>query len=314
MALNADETELFNVAVSVLPDWFTNDDRQLEDVAMMAKVFGPVRAQIREWLVTQSQITTAEGATATTPDWLDAIARDRGTRRRVNELSATLRDRLRNIEDAVTRGFLIAAAQSMLDGESVAGSADMTEMPRDGAFFGAWAQNSGTGGVFAGPSSGVMTFTPTVQFAYPPYHQSTQATGDPLAVKVKSGRVKTHRIVISGAANAGNNGTHVSVGLSGNGIRYGNGSGVAGADATVAWALQRLDVNGQVLEGTPFAFSMNTSVNGSFADRIVPGSRRYGFVVTTPLGTSGALRTAILESMRQKKAAGVLASVERRTV
>lgn len=165
-----------------------------------------------------------------------------------------------------------------------------------------------TTGTGAGTSTGVVAsgiaFLPTVPFAYPP-------------IAPVRGRVKKVRVVISGAASGGNNGTFDVVELVGNSARYVNGSGVAGVDATVSWATQRLDFNNVVTDGFAHSYLYNPAeaspVNGGIADRLSPGALA-GILTMLPIGASAALTSAIQEQLRRIKAAGVVSVVERRTV
>lgn len=318
MALTVEQQRLFDVAAAALPPWFGRTAREREDLEAAAKIIDAARARTAYWS-TRAQIEDSDGATADEPDWLNQHARDRDTHRALGESDASLWRRITNIKDAVTRPALLAALREMLTVNGLAPdfALDMVELPRDGIFLSGptpptpWTQVTGTGGVFVGPASGVMTFTPTVKFPIAPYHQSTAAMGDvePTgSIKIKSGRIRSYRIVISGAANAGNNGTFSITGLDGNGVKFTN-AGTAATDPTVTWALQRRDVFDQVVDGAPHSF--------------LGGGERMTAIRPTLVAIIGYISNAAqrarvaqaaAEILRQKAGGGVLSSVEARAI
>lgn len=295
MALTAEEQELFDIARAALPHWFFDNERACEELGQSAKVIGAARTQVVDWLA-KTNILTAPGASGSDPDWLNQHAIDRGTSRRAGESDAALRVRLRSYPNALTRSAIMLAVTDVLTAVSVTDPAYMVELPRDQIFLTAVTGDAGTGGVFAGPTAGAMTFTPTVPFAYPPYLDAAEV----------SGRVRSHQIVISGAASGGNNGTFTVTGLSGNGVTYANGAGVAATDVGVGWATKRKDVNAVVTEGRQLCYLDR-------GDRV--GLPRSGaIVIILPYGTPDAALSAISEMLRFKKAGGFLALVERRAI
>lgn len=165
-----------------------------------------------------------------------------------------------------------------------------------------------TTGTGAGTTSAVVAdgalFTPTVNFAYPPFPNTEE-------------RIKKIRIIVSGAASAGNNGTYLSTGVLRNGIRFVNGAVVAAVDATVAWSLGRYDAQDAIVDGFAEAYLYNPAesapVNGGVADRVGPAALA-GICIILPFGTPAAIPPAVLEAARQRKMAGVVVSVETRLV
>lgn len=290
MTLTADEQRLYEFAHNALPGWIKDED---EFLAAAAKLFGQVDDQV-SYLFRQALITTAEGATSTTPDWLNQHARDRGSGRRAGEGDAALAERLRVIPDALTRQALIDAANDILSAAGVAGQAALLELPRDAAWLGDYTAPSGTGGAFVQLGS-VSKFTPTeLPWPVPPFTVSSVVPS------------QSWQLTIAGAANAGNNGTRAIIGLEGDKALVVNGSGVAGADPGVTWTAKRLDVTGNVTDG--FA--------RTFCDRGYRtwsgGGRPFGLIVILPFGTSAGTASSVLESIRGKKAAGFKVLVERR--
>lgn len=288
MSLTDDEQALYDFAAGALPSWITHPDPFL---SAAAKQIGAALAHAR-YLNAQTLIGTASGPTATTPDWLNQHARDRDTTRQAGESDAALRERLRTIPDALTRSALLDSANAILAAAGVTGTAALVELPRDAAWVGTYAGMSGTGGTFAqvGTSS---RFTPTMlPWPTPPY----RAPGVTPEL--------SWTITISGAGSAGNNGTRAITGMVGDAAAVTNGAGVAGADPTASWIARRLDVLGN---GTDFAAR-------SYAGRGFRASvgRPLKLIVILPYGTTAGTAASVLESMRQKKAAGFAVVVERR--
>ncbi|HSR79110.1 MAG TPA: hypothetical protein VLN57_21230 [Xanthobacteraceae bacterium] len=285
--LTTAEQELLDFATGALPSWVRSPD---EVLASAAKTIAMARAQ-GDYLFSQALITQATGATATTPDWLDQHARDRGTSRQAGETDPMLQQRLRVIPDAITRQAILDAANAILAAAGVAGSAALLELPRDAAWLGTYTALTGTGGTFVQVGT-ISKFTPTALWTVPPF-QAANVT--PQA---------SWQLVISGAASSGNNGTRAITGLEGNAALVANTSGVAGADATVTWRAQRLDALGNVTDGHARSFV------GRGWRVITP--RPFTLLVILPFGTSAGVAASVAESVRLKKAAGYRVIVERR--
>ncbi len=294
MALTAEEQELLDLAKALLPDWFVSDDRVQEELGGAAKVMGAAKVIIKAWM-DRARIMAAEGATATDPDWLNQHAVDRGTARQPNENDETLRARLRSVDNILTRPALLEGVAAILAGAGVAGTAAMVELRRDRIYLGKFLDRSGTGGTFAQVSGTTWRFTPTTAFG------STIEVGH-----LRSGSQGNPRLVISGAANAGNNGTFTVTALSGQATVFTNAAGVAATDATAAWSVRQYDVDGN-------ARSSAAGLGRAFLGR---GYRAGGplprFIVILPYGTSVAVAASVTEMLRVKKAAGMGVTVERR--
>ena len=286
--LTTSEQEILDFATGALPAWVRQPDEVLASAAKsvaMAQAHG-------EYLFSQALITSAIGPTADSPDWLDQHARDRGTSRQAGESDPVLATRLRVVPDAITRLALLDAANAILVAAGVVGSAVMLELPRDAAFLGSFTALTGTGGTFAQAGT-ISKFTPTVlPWSVPPF----QATGVT--------PVRSWQLVISGAASSGNNGTRTITGLDGNAAMVTNASGVAGADPTVTWKAQRLDVAGNVTDGFHRVY---LSRGYRLTQR-----RPFEIIVILPFGTTVGVQNSVRESLRLKKAAGYKLTVERR--
>jgi hypothetical protein len=181
----------------------------------------------------------------------------------------------------------------------------MVELRRDKAFFGTNTADAGTGGTFAGTAPN-MSYTPTVPFASPPFRVPEEELN--------------HKLVISGAASAGNDGTFDITGMNGNACEFQNASGVAEADATVTWSVSRHDRDGNTLTG----FAKSFMSRGYRMGRIGPAQPTdpLGFervdqppviIIILPFDTTAATQASVEEQLRQKKGAGLIARVERRT-
>jgi len=292
MALTPDEQKFYDFAKAALPKFLFQRDRPEEEMGALAKMFSAVRDQIKSWF-TQSYITTATGAG---PDFLNQHAVDRATRRQSGESDISLRERLRNVPDAVTRPTLLSAVADILDAESIvydpAVYPAMVELNRDAGYYRDATSDSGTGGTFSGTAPN-MVFTPTVDFDRPPFRSVEELI--------------THKLVISGAATAANDGTRTITGLAIDGAQVANASGVAEVDATVSWTVAKYDRDDNLLDGFKDSFY-------SRGDRYGLASGRPELVVILPFGCTAGIQASVLEMLRKKKGAGVIARVECRLI
>lgn len=287
--LTAQEQAYLDFALGSLPGWVRPTD---EFLAGAAKMFGSVDAMIAYYF-SQALISQANGATGTTPDWLGQHARDRGTARQGGEDDPTLRDRLRNVPDALTRSALLSAANATLAAAGIAGSAALVELPRDGAYWGHYTAATGTGGVFGAPVATVQEFTPDVRFPAPPLDCTAEGWG--------------WLLTITGAAIGGNNVADKAItSLSGNGAKYANAGGSASADPTCTWTATKqrwgtvkIDGHARFYWGRGYRYAK---------------MRPLMLIMILPFGTTAGVTASVLEMLRQKKAAGILAIVETRAV
>lgn len=96
MALTTQAQALFDQARNSIPRWLTSGrNAALEWLYGFAEIFEPIVTLAEDYL-SGTYIDTASGR------WLDQHARDRDTTRRVDETDATLRERLRSLEDMIT--------------------------------------------------------------------------------------------------------------------------------------------------------------------------------------------------------------------
>lgn len=292
MSLSPEEQFLYDFAKKSLPRWFTSHPRAEEEIGAFVKALNRVRAQVVFW-ASQSFIGNAVGATAGEPDWLEQHARDRGTSRQDGEDDETLRLRLRNREDMLTRSALLALILSMLESAGVVdpdslpdpATWGLVELRRDRAFMLTRSQTTGVA------SSG-DAFT---------------KAGDVVTLTIAAGPWKSwmlgRTITISGSTSPANDGDFVVTGFAGDvGVAFVNASGVAEAATPVSWAIDAaFDGRKAAYLSRGYRMTYSARVNG------MPG-----LVAMLPYGTTEALRLSIAEALRTRKAAGFSLSVERR--
>lgn len=108
MSLSSEAQALFDHARHSLPRWLTGKaGAALEWLHAFTQVFDQVRLQGQDWL----DVTLLDNASGAE---LDQHAKDRGTSRRAGETDSALRERLRQITDAVTEPVLIAGTDEIL--------------------------------------------------------------------------------------------------------------------------------------------------------------------------------------------------------
>jgi hypothetical protein len=113
MSLSSEAQALFDHAKNSLPRWLTGSaNAALEWLYAFVEVFDAGRIQAQAWL----DVTYLDNATGTD---LDQHALDRGTTRRASETDAALRERLRNISDALTEPAIKTAVNAMLSALSL---------------------------------------------------------------------------------------------------------------------------------------------------------------------------------------------------
>lgn len=111
-ALTSHEQELYNLALASLPRWYSTEVNPQVVVGAFAKLFGKAWDQIDAW-VNIIYLKQAFGI------WLDAHARDYGTRRQTNESDGALLARLESPQDALTKSALLAIGNAIIAGAGV---------------------------------------------------------------------------------------------------------------------------------------------------------------------------------------------------
>lgn len=286
MAFTATEQALYDFAKSSLPGWFFTVPRAEEVLGAFVKIFDAARQVIAD----NADRTLIENATGI---WLDLHALDRGTYRQDGETDEALRARIRNVEDAVSRPALLAATEAILAADGVLDPPSMVEVKRDGAFLGQFSPQTGTGGTFTDLGGGLFSFEPDTPFQAP--------------VEVgfeRSGAQGNPRLTIAGAADPANDGTFEVTALEGNAVVFSN-VGAAGADAAASWTLAKYDVEGNSREGRARAY-----LSRGYRLR---KQRPPTVILILPYGTTAGVEASVRDMIRTKKAAGVVAFIERRT-
>jgi hypothetical protein len=120
MPLSSEAQSLFDHAWQSLPRWLTGAVVSAKEwLYAFTEIFDEIRAQGQDW----KDITYLDNATGAE---LDQHAYDRGTSRRAGESDGTLRERLRQISDAVTQPALIRGVDAILDGAGLLARLDVS--------------------------------------------------------------------------------------------------------------------------------------------------------------------------------------------
>lgn len=126
--LSPREQELLDLAAASLPEWYSDEQNGLETLAGFAKMFGKAWDQIDAW-VDIVYLKRAFGI------WLDAHARDHGTRRQAGESDATLLARLETPQDMLTKPALIAISDAILAGSGLPTGTIILETRQEQAYW-----------------------------------------------------------------------------------------------------------------------------------------------------------------------------------
>jgi hypothetical protein len=300
MPYTADEQKIYDFIRNSLPRFLFAQDNLEEIFGAIVKAFDQVR-QETEALFDASLITSA---TAGPPDYLGQHAIDRGTFRQDAENDAALRDRLRTIDDVVSRPALIAAAESVLAAESIVGDVHIVEI-RHGRIYFVLRSHQG------GDSGGIFSGTPPDMLFKPPTGETfTRGRYSPTTISRKAQRLVNPtgfadtKLVISGANNAGNDGTFDVTGVDGDYVTYTNASGVVEVDGVCTWEQKATDYQGNVIDGW----------RAGYLSRGYRMGNNFTIVVILPYGSTASTEAAVIERMRQACGAGIDVVVERRLI
>lgn len=123
--MTPEQQGLFDHVKAALPRWLVRGPgAALEWLHAFVATLDAARVQAKEWI----DATYLDNATAR---YLDQHARDRGTSRRENESDAALRERIRQIEDAVTEPAILAGVNAILAGVGLPQTAKLVNLRRD---------------------------------------------------------------------------------------------------------------------------------------------------------------------------------------
>ncbi len=301
MPYSAEEQKIYEFIRQSLPRFLFESSAIPEEIwGAIVKAFDEVR-QENEALFDAALITSA---TAGPPDYLNQHAIDRGTGRFDDETDSALRDRLRTIDDVVSRPALIAAAESVLAAEAITGDVHIAELRHGRCFFVLRSEQSGdSGGIFAGTA-------PNMKFKPPSGEYFLRGRYAPTTISRKAQRLvnpsgfAAAELEISSANSGGNDGVFEITGVDGDYVTYTNASGVAEVDNVCSWFQRGVDYQGNVVDGW----------RASYLSRGYRVSGDHTIVVILPYGATASSEAAVRERMRQAAGAGIVVRVERRIV
>lgn len=288
--LNNIERQYYEHAKASVPKWFRQHCDWL--LVAFARQFALAHGISVEWLDKQAHLDTATGPDAN-PDWLALHARDQNTDRQQGEDSETLRTRLQTPSSgAVTQAILDAVTETL----TIAGVTDpafIVEIPRAKANFGDYTSQSDVGLSFDFTTPGAFTIFPigpSILLGAAPWYQ------------VMFGR---SQLVVTGATDTENNATNEVNGYIGDAMWVDDYGGVTAVDYAAAWTLEKIDADGNVIDGR----------NKAYLGRGYRMANRGMLIIAIlPYGTTEDTAAAVAEVIRKKKPAGVRSRVERRTV
>lgn len=263
-------------ALASLPIWFSNTDRPLEFIKAAAVLFDTVEQQTQFWH-DMTFILNSTGA------WTNSHGKDRNLRRQEGETDEAFRSRIRGFSESLTFGPVLGLIQDMVDEAGIVGTVAMFELKPNQAYFGSYTSDTGTGAVFAdGPGVDQVLVTLTGPPSTPP-------------------EINQDKLVISGAASSGNNGTFLIEGFQGDQLIITNASAVFETDATATWSWQKYDITDNVIDGFGRAY-----FNRGYRMADLGGA----IVVILPFGCTEALRLSVEQALSENTAAGIQAIVE----
>lgn len=207
--------------------------------------------------------------------WLEQHAKDRGTSRQYGESDEGLQARLRTPLQAVVRNDLLDGITTLLAAHELTWTPNMIELRRDGAFFGTYVPMTGIGESLTVGEAGEVTLVDTVGTTFTGYEVG-------------------HYITITASTKTGNDGTFPITAVLGDGsIRFTNEDAV-NETSEFEWSLDYNDAG----------------YNRAYFNR---GYRFHGraFIIILPSTCSDAVVSSVEEFVRQRKAAGYVAVIER---
>ena len=131
LVLTAEEQRLADWARDALPSWYSADGRTTEEIQVFAKMFYRLLLQIQFWVDMTYVGRAVDGLEV---DWLDALARELGTKRVTDETDTSLRYRLRNIQPAITVAAIEDGANQLLESLGITDDVVLEELPALSAY------------------------------------------------------------------------------------------------------------------------------------------------------------------------------------
>lgn len=285
MALTARQQRLYDVARATLPSWFFLDpDNAQEQLRAAAVMLSSSWDQVDFW-IDQAFLLRAVDI------FVDQHAKDRGTRRQDGESTAALVKRLRNIEDSVTPPALLQHVKDVLQASGGPSSPDpqIVELRRDKVYFGRRVHITPTTGALINDGEtftlGIVVFE---------FDKNSSVSGGHVAVPITDDYT-AHEVALA------------------------IWQAIRDQDAAVG-----MDIDDQLYVPGVTTYS-ETVVHASFKMQIESLAYwnrgfRWGrdgipeMIVVLPYGTPDGAAAAVVEAMRQYKAAGVNVTVETRLV
>lgn len=298
--LTPQELVLFNIAKKSLPRILFSDPTDQQEVfAAYAKELSASQTQVKFWR-NMAFILLA------TDIWLDQHAKDRGTSRQAGETDEALRARIRDFLQTVTLTELREAITNILEAYGVtipAGYPGLVELRGSRAYFNflpGYVQCSAGIDIVDGETVTIFDGITTKVFEF---NKAGGVTGLDIAVAVSDNDTKTQVSTALQAAIAGA-GLNVNTSFSANAVgRILIYNTVSGNHVSVSDAVANSN------------FSTQSTGNAAFFSRgYRMGDERNEIIIILPYGTPAAVTAIVLETLRQKKAAGVGVLVEIRGV
>lgn len=297
MPLSSEAQALFDHAKQSLPRWLTGAaSAALEWLYGETEIMDEVRVQGQEWL----DITLLENAVGVE---LDQHAKDRGTSRRVDESDITLRERLRNITDALTEPALQTGVDAILDSQGFlailkAGTISIT----------GWNTIFKSKFVLSGGGFQTNLYLSMVSNATnpPTMTETISLDGKTCNVTINYSAGVTTRAAVESLVTA--SGTKIAV-------LTASSSGATTLAAGDAFANKRFYLSGLVgLRRDRGHFHTNGSCRSflSRGYRMCNNDRPMGYIFILPYLSTAATASAVAEYLRQTGSAGYIYYVERR--
>jgi len=289
----ANVNAMLEIASHVVPQWLANSVRGREFLTAYATQFADVY-EYNVSLFANTRVNAAEGPSSTSPSWIALHACDRNTSPQPGETTEQLAARLQSLGEGVTVTSLVKLLQTIVDDSGTVGAVGYYETKNDGAYLNTWSADTGTGGTVT-VVDGQTIFTPDVDFNHDPLLPGDRARGS----------WAQSQITLAGFAAGGNNVTAIVDNTDDLGIVL---QGVAGVDeysASATWSLDRLTASGDSLDNKP---DMYCDVGFRL------GAATGVIVFVLPFGTPDDAVASAREKVRQSKAGGKIAVIERREI
>lgn len=304
MALSSRAQKLKDHAMGLLPTWYRDPDRDQEIDDAFAALFEQVHDKVEDWLVTQTRLSTATGATSAEPDWLAQHAADRGSYRQTGESDLTLRARLRDVPEALTINSLLAATQNIIDEQGVSGTPYLVELTNERAYFKTITCYPGGSGSLGVGVSIVVASAGLPDMKFKP-HDGWDKSFDPLKDRPRD-RSNSTIAFVTGLGNPGNSGVYTITGFDGDYALFENASGVSESTPGAGWCIEPRGADNQFLA----RYNVTGRKDAFMSRGYRMGTQQASIIIILPYGCDSATVASVQAMLTDKKAAGVKALVE----